>query len=193
MTPMRIGAPVGCARVRVNRLTPLRFVLAFGVVSMLADFVYEGARAITGPFLATFGASAALVGFITGAGEAPSHSYSVCLRSAVRPHRPALGPVHRRLHPDRGRGAAARAHLNALAGRRADHRRAIRQSGPHPRPSPIDEEAHAMNSPTRRDTVLPSPPPAASRHAVPPFTSTAVHPESSDGEVTRQPGATPDS
>jgi MFS family permease len=48
----------------------MRFVVASGVVSMLADFVYEGARAITGPFLATFGASAALVGFVTGAGEA---------------------------------------------------------------------------------------------------------------------------
>jgi MFS family permease len=48
----------------------MRFVIAFGLVSMLAYFVYEGARAITGPFLATFGASAALVGFVTGAGEA---------------------------------------------------------------------------------------------------------------------------
>jgi MFS family permease len=55
---------------RHNRLTPLRFVLAFGMVSMLADFVYEGARAITGPYLATFGASATLVGFVTGVGEA---------------------------------------------------------------------------------------------------------------------------
>ncbi|HET9124837.1 MAG TPA: MFS transporter [Solirubrobacteraceae bacterium] len=53
-----------------NRLSPLRFVLAFGVVSLLADFVYEGARSIVGPYLATLGASAALVGFITGAGEA---------------------------------------------------------------------------------------------------------------------------
>lgn len=53
-----------------NRLTPMRFVLAFGVVSLLADFVYEGARAIIGPYLATFGASAALVGAITGVGEA---------------------------------------------------------------------------------------------------------------------------
>lgn len=53
-----------------NRLSPLRFVMAFGVVSMLADFVYEGSRAITGPYLATLGASAALVGFVTGAGEA---------------------------------------------------------------------------------------------------------------------------
>lgn len=53
-----------------NRLGPPGFVLAFGVVSMLADFVYEGARAITGPYLATLGASAVLVGFVTGFGEA---------------------------------------------------------------------------------------------------------------------------
>jgi MFS family permease len=53
-----------------NRLTPLGFVLAFGVVSMLGDFVYEGARSVVGPFLATFGASAAVVGVVTGAGEA---------------------------------------------------------------------------------------------------------------------------
>jgi MFS family permease len=46
------------------------FVLAFGVVSMLADVVYEGARAITGPYLATLGATAVMVGFITGIGEA---------------------------------------------------------------------------------------------------------------------------
>ena len=53
-----------------NRLSPMRFVLTFGLISGLGDFVYEGARSITGPFLATFGASAALVGFVTGAGEA---------------------------------------------------------------------------------------------------------------------------
>jgi MFS family permease len=53
-----------------NRLTPYRFVLAFGVVSMLGDFVYEGGRSIVGPYLATLGASATLVGVVTGAGEA---------------------------------------------------------------------------------------------------------------------------
>ena len=53
-----------------NRLGPMGFVLGFGVVSMLADVVYEGARSITGPFLATLGASAVMVGFITGFGEA---------------------------------------------------------------------------------------------------------------------------
>ncbi len=54
----------------LNRLTPLRFVVSFGVVSALADVVYEGARSIIGPFLGDLGASAALVGLITGAGEA---------------------------------------------------------------------------------------------------------------------------
>jgi MFS family permease len=53
-----------------NRLTPYRFVLAFGVVSMLGDFVYEGGRSITGPYLATLGAGATLVGIVSGAGEA---------------------------------------------------------------------------------------------------------------------------
>lgn len=54
----------------MNRLSPLRFVVAFGIISMLADFVYEGARSIAGPYLATLGASAAVVGVVTGAGEA---------------------------------------------------------------------------------------------------------------------------
>ena len=41
-----------------------------GVVSLLVDLVYEGARSITGPFLASLGASALTVGLVTGAGEA---------------------------------------------------------------------------------------------------------------------------
>ena len=51
-------------------LTPWRAIAAFGVVSLAADMVYEGARSITGPMLATLGASALAVGLITGAGEA---------------------------------------------------------------------------------------------------------------------------
>ncbi|MEV6290727.1 MFS transporter [Streptomyces sp. NPDC051896] len=49
---------------------PWRFVVWFGTVSLLADFVYEGARSITGPLLASLGASALVVGVVTGAGEA---------------------------------------------------------------------------------------------------------------------------
>lgn len=47
-----------------------RFVVWFGVVAMLADVVYEGARSITGPLLAHLGASALVVGVVTGVGEA---------------------------------------------------------------------------------------------------------------------------
>ncbi len=47
----------------------LRFVLLLGVVSLFADMTYEGARSITGPFLGSLGASAAVVGFAAGLGE----------------------------------------------------------------------------------------------------------------------------
>lgn len=47
----------------------LHFVLLIGVMSFFADFVYEGARSVVGPFLAVLGASATLVGIIAGLGE----------------------------------------------------------------------------------------------------------------------------
>lgn len=46
------------------------FVTRFGIVALLADFVYEGARSITGPLLGSLGASGFLVGVVTGSGEA---------------------------------------------------------------------------------------------------------------------------
>lgn len=49
-----------------NRLSPRAFIILFGVLSMLGDFVYEGARSIAGPFLAGLGASAFTVGLISG-------------------------------------------------------------------------------------------------------------------------------
>lgn len=54
---------------RSTVLRPWHFVLAFGVVSLLADMVYEGARSIIGPYLGTLGASATVVGVVAGAGE----------------------------------------------------------------------------------------------------------------------------
>jgi MFS family permease len=45
-------------------------VVGFGVVSLAADMVYEGARAVTGPLLLQLGATALVVGAVTGAGEA---------------------------------------------------------------------------------------------------------------------------
>lgn len=50
--------------------TAWRVVWWFGFVSLAADMVYEGARSVYGPLLAALGASAVVVGLVTGAGEA---------------------------------------------------------------------------------------------------------------------------
>ena len=47
----------------------LQFVLIVGIANFFADFTYEGARGIVGPFLGSLGASAAIVGFVAGLGE----------------------------------------------------------------------------------------------------------------------------
>jgi hypothetical protein len=59
--------PIGTVRLSWS---PWRTVVGFGVVSLAADMVYEGARSVTGPLLASLGASAVLVGLVSGAGEA---------------------------------------------------------------------------------------------------------------------------
>lgn len=46
-----------------------KFIVFMGVVSLLADFTYEGARGITGPYLALLGASALWVSFVSGMAE----------------------------------------------------------------------------------------------------------------------------
>jgi MFS family permease len=46
-----------------------RLVILFGIVAMFGDFVYEGGRSVSGPFLFTLGASAFTVAFIAGFGE----------------------------------------------------------------------------------------------------------------------------
>ena len=61
--------PTAAASSRTARRRAIGFVVAVGIGSMLADVVYEGARSILGPFLATLGASAAYVGLISGIGE----------------------------------------------------------------------------------------------------------------------------
>ncbi|MFL6128024.1 MAG: MFS transporter [Mycobacteriales bacterium] len=53
-----------------RRWSPWRTVVGFGLVSLTADMVYEGARSVYGPLLASLGASALVVGLVTGAGEA---------------------------------------------------------------------------------------------------------------------------
>src|SRR5450759_2621043 len=66
-----VQAKDGSGRLAAGRpqLRPWHFVLCFGLVSLFADMVYEGARSIIGPYLATLGASATVVGAVAGAAE----------------------------------------------------------------------------------------------------------------------------
>ncbi len=58
------GRPAGAPR-----SAALRLVVLLGLVSLFSDMTYEGARSISGPFLALLGASGAVVGLVAGFGE----------------------------------------------------------------------------------------------------------------------------
>jgi hypothetical protein len=61
--------PMVAAAGTARGVRAMRFVVVIGVVSFFADMTYEGARSITGPYLAVLGASAGVVGFVAGFGE----------------------------------------------------------------------------------------------------------------------------
>ncbi len=53
----------------ISRESALKFIVLMGIVSLFADMTYEGARSITGPYLAVLGASGTTVGVVAGFGE----------------------------------------------------------------------------------------------------------------------------
>ena len=57
------------AREDTSRKTAFKFIILLGAVSLLADMTYEGARSITGQYLALLGASGTVVGIVAGFGE----------------------------------------------------------------------------------------------------------------------------
>ncbi len=73
---MNVKTPgeISAARKNVSRAAALRFIVFLGIVSLFADMTHEGARSVTGPFLATLGASGAVVGIVAGLGEFVGHS-----------------------------------------------------------------------------------------------------------------------
>ena len=52
-----------------TRRIAYQFIIMLGLVSLFGDITYEGARSVTGPFLYTLGANAAVVGLVAGLGE----------------------------------------------------------------------------------------------------------------------------
>jgi MFS family permease len=54
---------------KTAKASAVKFVVLIGIVSLFADMTYEGARSITGPYLAVLGASGTVVGIVAGFGE----------------------------------------------------------------------------------------------------------------------------
>src|SRR5438552_7198641 len=52
-----------------QKSTAFRFLIMIGVANLFADLTYEGARSVTGPFMAQLGASAATISIVSGFGE----------------------------------------------------------------------------------------------------------------------------
>lgn len=54
---------------RISKRSAIQFVILIGIVSLFADMTYEGARSISGQYLAVLGASGFVVGIVAGLGE----------------------------------------------------------------------------------------------------------------------------
>ena len=71
-----------------TKRTALAFVLLFGAVNLFADFAYEGARSVGGPFLAGLGATGLIAGLVGGFGEFVGYALRLLSgRWADRSHR----------------------------------------------------------------------------------------------------------
>lgn len=63
------ATPTSLESTGAARRRALAFITLMGIVSLFADMVYEGARSLSGPYLAILGASGAAVGIVAGGGE----------------------------------------------------------------------------------------------------------------------------
>ena len=106
------------------RSAALRFVIAFGIVSLFADMTYEGMRSIAGPYLAVLGASGAAVGLIGGFGDGVR--LATGLRERGRPEPALLADYGNRVHHTNGRRSCTCVGGKLAGGRGAHHYRAGR-------------------------------------------------------------------
>ena len=61
----------------MKQRTAMTFVILLGFVSLFADMTYEGARSITGQYLAILGASGTVVGVVAGFGELIGYGFRI--------------------------------------------------------------------------------------------------------------------
>jgi MFS family permease len=62
---------------RITKYSAWGFVVILGCVSLFSDMTYEAARSITGPFLGLLGASALIVGLVSGLGELAGYAFRI--------------------------------------------------------------------------------------------------------------------
>ena len=59
----------------MKKITPsMTFILLLGIVSLFSDMTHEGAASIRGAYLSFLGASASVIGFVSGLGELVGYS-----------------------------------------------------------------------------------------------------------------------
>lgn len=71
---MSSSPTASASHLALTRARAIRFVVLLGLVSLLADTTYEGARSIAGPYLALLGAGGTVVGVVSGFGELIGYS-----------------------------------------------------------------------------------------------------------------------
>lgn len=54
------------------------FIVLFGIVSLFSDMTHEGASSIRGAYLSLLGASAGMIGFVSGLGELVGTRCAMC-------------------------------------------------------------------------------------------------------------------
>jgi MFS family permease len=59
----------------ISKKKAMTFVILIGIVSLFGDMTYEGARSITGQYLAVLGATGTIVGIVAGFGELLGYSF----------------------------------------------------------------------------------------------------------------------
>ncbi len=59
----------------LSKRSAIKFIVLLGIVSLFADVTYEGARSLTGQYLAILGGSGAIVGLVAGFGELVGYGF----------------------------------------------------------------------------------------------------------------------
>ena len=59
----------------ISKKKAITFVIFLGIVSLFGDMTYEGARSISGQYLAVLGATGTIVGIVAGLGELLGYSF----------------------------------------------------------------------------------------------------------------------